>query len=50
METIEEAVFLEYGCHTHLAMRGKTANLRYFRQLILAVLPYLLPERTLQSQ
>ena len=50
MMAIEEAVIAEYGDHIHIAMRGKTANHRYFRRLAQALVPILLPRELQQSK
>ena len=47
---IEAAVMQAYGDHTHIAMRGPTGNVRYFRRVARTLLPLLLPEDMLQSR
>ena len=49
MLEIEEAAMEEINGHLHTAVRGTTASLRYFRHLVGAVLPLLLPPKAVQS-
>ena len=47
---LEAAVLRELGDHTHSALRGPTAEVRYFNHLLSSALPYLLPPHQIQSR
>ena len=50
MTQLEAAVLRELGDHTHLALRGSTAEVRYFHNLLSSTLPFLLPPHQIQSR
>jgi hypothetical protein len=49
-QRINKKVFKALGSRVHVAMRGKTANLRYFRNLTRLVLPHLLTTAATNSK